>query len=135
MPVNTQGRARLVAVLQALLVTFLWSSSWVLIKVGFRDPALGPLGFAGLRYTLAAALLLPFALRGGPARTGWLRDRRLLGRVLLLGLVFYTLTQGAQFAALKLLPAVAVNLALATTPAADTYTLALHDALPSARAR
>lgn len=39
------------AVLQALLVTFLWSTSWVLIKIGLADiPALT---FAGLRYVLA----------------------------------------------------------------------------------
>ena len=39
------------ALLQALFVTFLWSTSWVLIKLGLRDiPALT---FAGLRYGLA----------------------------------------------------------------------------------
>jgi len=51
------------AVLQALLVTFLWSTSWVLIKVGLED--LPPLTFAGLRYGLAALVLLPLAVRGG----------------------------------------------------------------------
>jgi hypothetical protein len=49
-------------VLQALLVTFLWSTSWVLIKIGLVDiPALT---FAGLRYALATLVLLPFVLRG-----------------------------------------------------------------------
>lgn len=44
------------AVLQALLVTFLWSTSYVFIKVGLRDiPALT---FAGLRYGLAAVCLV-----------------------------------------------------------------------------
>ena len=39
------------AVLQALLVTFLWSTSWMLIKIGLHGiPALT---FAGLRYSLA----------------------------------------------------------------------------------
>ena len=42
--------------LQALLVTFLWSTSWVLIKIGFAD--IPPLTFAGLRYTLAFAFTL-----------------------------------------------------------------------------
>ena len=38
------------AVVQALFVTFFWSTSWVLIKFGLKDiPALP---FAGLRYTL-----------------------------------------------------------------------------------
>jgi drug/metabolite transporter (DMT)-like permease len=49
------------AVAQALLVTFLWSTSWVLIKWGLADiPALV---FAGLRYTLAFLILLPFVMR------------------------------------------------------------------------
>ncbi len=45
------------AVLQALFVTFLWSTSWVFIKLGLTDiPALT---FAGLRYSLAFLCLLP----------------------------------------------------------------------------
>jgi drug/metabolite transporter (DMT)-like permease len=48
----------LAAVLQALLVTLLWSTSWVLVKFGLADiPALT---FAGLRYTVAFLCLLPF---------------------------------------------------------------------------
>ncbi len=51
------------AALQALFVTFLWSTSWVLIKIGLDDiPALT---FAGLRYTLAWLCLLPFVWRSG----------------------------------------------------------------------
>lgn len=42
--------------LQALFVTFLWSTSWVLIKIGLSDD-LPPLTFAGLRYSLAALVL------------------------------------------------------------------------------
>ena len=42
---------RLRAILQALLVTTLWSTSWVLVKIGLEDiPAVT---FAGLRYFLA----------------------------------------------------------------------------------
>jgi drug/metabolite transporter (DMT)-like permease len=43
-------------------------------------------------------------------------DRRTLSRVALLGVLLYALTQGAQFAALVYLPAVAVSLALSATP-------------------
>jgi drug/metabolite transporter (DMT)-like permease len=49
------------AVLEALFVTVLWSSSWVLIKTGLRD--IPPLTFAGLRYAIAAAILAPIAFR------------------------------------------------------------------------
>ena len=55
---------RLSALLTAVFVTFLWSTSWVLIKVGLAA-SLPPLPFAGLRYGLAALCLAPFAL--GPA--------------------------------------------------------------------
>ena len=52
------GRQHALAVLQALFVTFLWSTSWVLIKIGLDDLDLKPLSFAGLRYALAALILL-----------------------------------------------------------------------------
>jgi drug/metabolite transporter (DMT)-like permease len=98
------------AVLQALLVTFLWSTSWVLIKIGLEDiPALT---FAGLRYSLAFLCLLPFALR--PACLKPLRSlsRQRWGRLIALGLLFYAVTQGAQFVGLAYLPAVTVSLLL-----------------------
>ena len=80
------------AVLLALLVTFLWSTSWVLIKWGLEDiPALT---FAGLRYTLAFLCLVPFALRSG--RLGALRgvSRRGWGQLIALWLVCYTVAKG-----------------------------------------
>lgn len=105
---------RTLAILQALLVTFLWSTSWVLIKLGLED--LPPLTFAGLRYGLAALVLLPFAVRGGLRRQlrGLTGTRWLL--LVALGLLFYTVTQGAQFVGLRYLPAVTVNLVLALQP-------------------
>lgn len=103
-----------VAGLQALLVTFLWSTSWVLIKIGLGDiPAIT---FAGLRYVLAFLILLPFFLRSGQHKAlrkfpaaGW-------ARLLLLGLLYYTLTQGAQYVGLDYLPAVTVSLLLNFSP-------------------
>jgi drug/metabolite transporter (DMT)-like permease len=111
--VSKRTSPHLRAVLQALLVTFLWSTSWVLIKFGLKDiPALP---FAGLRYVLAFLCLLPLAfrsdrlasLRGLPAGM-WLR-------LVLLGLLFYSVTQGAQFLSLFYLPAVTVSLLLSFT--------------------
>ena len=107
------GRERRTAILAALLVTVLWSTSWVLIKVGLKEiPALS---FAGLRYALATLFLFPFFLR-----SGGLADLRRLsagrwGELVLLGVTFYALTQGAQFLALSYLPAVTVNLLLGLT--------------------
>jgi drug/metabolite transporter (DMT)-like permease len=123
-PTARSGRQHALAVLQALLVTFLWSTSWILIKVGLDDLDLAPLSFAGLRYGLAAVLLLPFAVRamraaggaGGPRGAAPLSPRLLAG-VALYGLLFVAIAQGAQFAALAVLPATAVSLVLASIPA------------------
>lgn len=108
--------SRSLALLQALLVTFLWSTSWVLIKIGLQDLVLPPLTFAGLRYVLAAIVLLPLALPALRNVPGGVRASGVLGPLALLGFVLYAVTQGAQFAALVHLPAVAVALALSTTP-------------------
>jgi drug/metabolite transporter (DMT)-like permease len=112
----TTPSSRITAILQAVFVTILWASSWVLIKLGLRNniPAIT---FAGLRYGLAWLCLIPFILfkREGRSalrqlsRTDWLR----LGA---LGLVFYTLTQGSQFVGLAYLPAAMLSLLLNLTP-------------------
>ena len=101
-----------VAVLQGLLVTFLWSTSWVLIKRGLEEvPALT---FAGLRYSCAFFLLLPGL---------WKRRDEVLAlqkpqwlQLVALGIVFYTLTQGGQFLTLSVLDAIPFSLMLSFTP-------------------
>ncbi len=92
------------AVLEALLVTFLWSTSWVLIKLGLRAE-LPSLTFAGLRYCLAFLCLLPWLLISPQHRAalGTLSYRD-WAQLLLYGIVFYALAQGAQFFSLGLLP-------------------------------
>jgi drug/metabolite transporter (DMT)-like permease len=126
------SRSHLVAVAQALLVTFLWSTSWVLIKIGLDDLHLAPLSFAGLRYAVAAAILLPFGIRALRTRGGRGFTPRLAGRVAVYGLLFVAVAQGAQFVALGLLPATAVNLVLAASPAAVVaIALARREEAPS----
>lgn len=99
-----------IAVLQALFVTFLWSTSWVLIKIGLKDiPALS---FAGLRYTLAFVCLLPLALRPANRQALCRLTRRQWLLLTVLGLIFYTVVQGAQFVALASLPAANLNVIL-----------------------
>jgi drug/metabolite transporter (DMT)-like permease len=112
-------RERLLAGAETLLVTFLWATSWVLIKIGLDDLDLQPISFAGLRYALAAAILVPLGWRAirRAARQGHPPiDRRLLLRAAMLGLFLYAIAQGAQFAALAVLPAASVSLVLATIP-------------------
>ena len=101
--------------LEALFVTALWSSSWILIKFGLHDiPALT---FAGLRYFLAFLCLLPFAV--APSTRAAIRN--LTGRqwalLTALGVVYYALTQGTQFIGLSLLPAVTASMMLNCTSA------------------
>lgn len=99
---------RVRAILQALFVTFLWSTSWVLIKNALNE--IPPLIFAGLRYTIAFIILLPgvwkhkVEIRAFSAKE-W---RRLAA----LGLVYYTMTQGGQFLTLSHLEAVTFSLLL-----------------------
>lgn len=110
------SRSHVVLRLQALFVTFLWSTSWVLIKLGLEEiPAIS---FAGMRYTLAFLLLAPALW----ARAAFRAELRSLGfsdwlRLSLLGVVLYSLTQGAQFVALSFLPAVTLSLILSFSPA------------------
>ena len=102
------------AILLALLVTFLWSTSFVIIKLGLAE--IPPLTFAGLRYTIAFICLLPFgftktnsAIIKNLEKKDWLK-------LILLGILFYAFTQGTQFVGLSLLPAVTVSLWLNFTP-------------------
>jgi drug/metabolite transporter (DMT)-like permease len=87
-----------------------------LIKFGLKAD-LPSVTFAGLRYTLAALCLLPLTLlnpahrqtlRGLSIRTWW--------ELLALGVIFYTLTQGAQFVSLSFLPSATLSLLLNFSP-------------------
>ncbi len=108
-----QRSSHVTAVFQALFVTFLWSTSWVLIKIGLGD--IPPLTFAGLRYGLAFLCLLPFFWRSGGVAEVRRFSRATWVSLVVLGLIFYALTQGAQFVGLAYLPAVTVNVMLGFT--------------------
>lgn len=102
------------AILIALLVTFLWSTSFIIIKLGLKD--IPPLTYAGLRYTIAFIVLLPFVLSTKRIEEIKRIEKKEWLKLILLGLLFYTFTQGTQFIGLSLLPAVAVSLILNFTP-------------------
>jgi drug/metabolite transporter (DMT)-like permease len=102
------------AILLSLLVTFLWSTSFILIKWGLAE--IPPLTYAGLRYSLAFLCLLPLAFTKKNkavikkiTRNDWLK-------LILYGLLFIAFTQGTMFMGLQLLPAVTVSLWLNFTP-------------------
>jgi drug/metabolite transporter (DMT)-like permease len=112
---SPSARMHLRAALQALFVTFLWSTSWVFIKMGLQDmPALT---FAGLRYCLAFLCLFPLGLYAKHPRALSKLSPRAWGVLLVLGLLYYTVTQGAQFLGLVYLPAMTTSLLLSFTTA------------------
>ena len=96
------------AILQAFFVTFLWSTSWVLVKHYLNE--IPPLIFAGLRYTIAFMILLP-GLWKHKVQVRALSAKE-WGRLAALGLVFYTMTQGGQFLTLNHLEAITFSLLL-----------------------
>ena len=95
-------------------MTFLWSTSFIIIKLGLRD--IPPLTYAGLRYVLAFFVLLPFALTKKRIEEIKSIDKKNWLKLGALGFLFYTFTQGTQFIGLSLLPAVTVSLLLNFTP-------------------
>ena len=103
-----RSKSRTRAILQALLVTILWSSSWILIKFTLAD--IPPLTFAGLRYGFATLFLLPglFKHSQNIKRLTWKNWQNLI----LLGIVFYAFTQGGQFLTLKYLETTTFSLLL-----------------------
>jgi drug/metabolite transporter (DMT)-like permease len=106
--------SHLKAILLALLVTFLWSTSFILIKWGLAE--IPPLTYAGLRYSLAFLCLLPFAFTKNNKLAIISLNKNEWLKLSLYGLLFIGLTQGAMFMGLQLLPAVTVSLWLNFTP-------------------
>lgn len=105
---------QLLAILLALLVTFLWSTSFVIIKFGLKE--IPPLTFAGLRYSIAFVCLLPFLFSKKNISVVKNLEKKDWIKLVLLGILFYAFTQGTQFIGLSLLPAVTVSLWLNFTP-------------------
>lgn len=107
---------RLAAVLSGLLVTFLWSTSFVLIKFGLKAQ-IPALTFAGLRYSLAFICLAPFVFFDQRRR----EQLKQLGAkdwvgLAALGVLLYTITQGSGYIGLAYLPAASLSLLLNLTP-------------------
>lgn len=116
--INYMGKSltavHLFSILKALFVTFLWSTSFIIIKWGLAE--LPPLTYAGLRYTIAFFCFFPFILKSEYISEIKQLNKFEWRKLILLGIVFYSLTQGAQFLGLWLLPSVTVSLMLNFTP-------------------
>ena len=109
---NALRSGRGTAILEMLLVTVIWASSFVFVKMILSN--LGPLTIAGLRYFLAFLILLPFminkrrAIRNISPRT-WFH-------LILTGLSAYTAGNGALFWGLKYLPATTTSFLMGLSP-------------------
>lgn len=112
---HDQRRHHRRALAAAVLVTVLWSSSWVLIRIGLDDADLPPVTFAGLRYATAAVVLWCWVAARHRDDVAEL-TRVDVTRMALLGLGFYAVTQGAQFVAIDSQPAATTSLVLSLTP-------------------
>ncbi|TFG33601.1 hypothetical protein EU527_07660 [Candidatus Thorarchaeota archaeon] len=112
---QTQSRVRIIAIIQALFVTVLWSSSWVFIKFGLQE--IPPLTFAGLRYTIASVILLTIiGTRRETRKAIKNRTKRWWVYLIIYGCIYIAATQGTQFLALNYLPAITFSLILNITP-------------------
>jgi drug/metabolite transporter (DMT)-like permease len=92
--------------LLAFLVTFLWSTSWILIRLGLNE--IPPLVFAGIRYSLAFLVLVPFFFIGRFYRQFSQVAKNKWKKLIWPGLLFYLVAQGTQFIGLKILPTVSL---------------------------
>lgn len=109
--------SHLAAIGIALFVTVLWSSSWVLIRWGLDGEGLEPITFAALRYGLAAVVVVVWmVIRDRPSGPLLGLDRSTGIQIVALGVLMYTVTQGAQFIALDSQPAATTSLVLSLTP-------------------
>lgn len=105
-------RRRLIAIGESLLVTLIWSSTFVVVKIGLET--LGPLTIAGLRYFLGAVVLLPFLIKRQSLKTPISKELWL--RLILIGVSAYTIGNGALFWGLKYIPATTGSFMLSLIP-------------------
>lgn len=111
------SKTHLFAVLQALFVTVLWSSSWIIIKFGLEEEEIPPLFFSGLRYFIASLILFFIVFRNSNNRKEITNlSRNKISILAMYGIIFIFFTQGAMFIALEKLPAITVSMLLNLTP-------------------
>jgi len=98
------------AFLQIFITTILWGTSYVLIRIGQAD--LGPMTLAGIRYTLAGLILLPFV----KYKNIHLNDyRKNYWQLALLGILSFTIANGSSGFALIYLPSTTVSFVTSLT--------------------
>lgn len=102
--------SHLAAAVSALVVTFLWSTSFLLLKLTL--PHVPPLTLAAVRYAIAFGFLLGYALlvdRRRPARLAW-------GTLIVIGILNYGVGQGLTYSALLILPVATIAMLYSLLP-------------------
>jgi len=107
------SKTRLLPLAEALLVTFLWSTSYILIKTGLEG--INPWAFAAYRYSIASIILVAATLYKHKELVTNLNLNCLL-IFILLGFTGYFIAQGLQFLGLYYLQPITVTLILNLTP-------------------
>ena len=106
--------SRIKAILLAILVVIIWSTSWILLKSGIQG--IPTLTLNGLRYTLAFLVMIPFLFLPNFRQHIAEMNRRDWKDLLVLGIVFIALTQGTMALSLTYLPATTASLIVNCTP-------------------
>jgi drug/metabolite transporter (DMT)-like permease len=101
-----------VALVESLLVSLIWASSFLFVKEALAD--LGPLTIAGLRYFGAFLILLPFMRKHWQILPTF--NRRTWLKLLSLGFTSYVIGNGALFWGLKFIPAITASFMMSFTP-------------------
>ena len=107
-------KARILSLIEATLVTFLWSTSYIMIRIGLKE--INPLTFAAYRYIIASfILLLPLYFQWKREEAKKINSKHIV-KFFLLGFTGYFIAQGLQFFGLYFLNPVTVTFILNLTP-------------------
>jgi len=110
--ISRERPGRVLAIGEALVVTVIWASSFIFVKVGLAY--MGPLTMAGIRYVLAFLLLLPLLRR---AEIPWRQlPASVWVRLSLIGVTAYTLGNGMLYWGLRYLSATTSAFLVSLTP-------------------
>jgi len=113
--ISKDRNKHLLAIAGGCLVSVIWASSFILIKIGLSY--FGPLTLAGLRYFSAFMILLPLVLVPNVSKNhNNLISTRLWLGLFGLGLCSYTIGNGALFWGLKYIPSTTGSLLNSFTP-------------------
>jgi len=109
---NDTPLSRRAAIIEGFIVTVIWASSFVLVKIALKH--MDPLTIAGSRYLLGFLFLLPIMVFN--KKNQFNIPAKLWTRMVLIGISAYLIGNGANFWALKYIPATTASLIMSFMP-------------------